>query len=335
MLAEKVGRLLKGCEWVGIPFAGGMSEVARIDARTVVVNDLHRHVINLAGVVADPDLCPKLVAKLDALPFHPDTLAAAQERCLSRESGCGSKRLSETLDVLLQGTEYDGRLQWAADYFTCAWMGRNGIAGTDGEFRAGLSLRWEAGGGDSAVRFRSATESLAEWQRVMRRCTFSTLDAFEFLAKCKDRDGHGIYSDAPWPSDGEKYRHKFDEARQRRLAEALAAFKRARVVVRFGDHPLIRELYPETLWYWHELTGRTAANRAKAEVLLTNRRMAGSAPSSSTGRRRSRRCAASSTSTAPAPRRTSCGWSTSGASSRFCPRTNWARLRCGRTAARC
>ncbi len=32
------------------------------------------------------------------------------------------------------------------------------------------------------------------------------------------------------------------------------------------NHPLIRELYPD--WKWIEQAGRTAANKAKAEVLL-------------------------------------------------------------------
>ena len=40
-------RLLDGCEWVGIPFAGGMSEVPHIKAHTVVVNDLHEGIITL------------------------------------------------------------------------------------------------------------------------------------------------------------------------------------------------------------------------------------------------------------------------------------------------
>lgn len=79
----------------------------------------------------------------------------------------------------------------------------------------------------------------------MRRCEFVRMDAFEFLEKCKDTRETGIYVDAPWPDDGDRYKHKFSEGDQRRLAAKLARFERARVVIRFGDHPLIRELYPE------------------------------------------------------------------------------------------
>lgn len=46
-LAPLVGRELDGCDWVGIPFAGGMSELRYINARTLNVNDLHCHLVIL------------------------------------------------------------------------------------------------------------------------------------------------------------------------------------------------------------------------------------------------------------------------------------------------
>jgi hypothetical protein len=49
-LAENVGKLLRGCSWVGVPFAGGMSELLHITAPSVLVSDLHTHVLNLAAV---------------------------------------------------------------------------------------------------------------------------------------------------------------------------------------------------------------------------------------------------------------------------------------------
>jgi hypothetical protein len=39
MIAPLVGRELAGCKWVGVPFAGGMSEIAEIDARSIAVNE--------------------------------------------------------------------------------------------------------------------------------------------------------------------------------------------------------------------------------------------------------------------------------------------------------
>src|SRR5581483_2099678 len=53
MLAAHVGKALDGCSWVGLPFCGGMSEVPHIKARTIVCNDRHRAILNLAAVVRD------------------------------------------------------------------------------------------------------------------------------------------------------------------------------------------------------------------------------------------------------------------------------------------
>jgi DNA-directed RNA polymerase specialized sigma24 family protein len=131
-------------------------------------------------------------------------------------------------------------------------------------------VRWDAGGGDSCVRFRSATESLREWQSILARCTFTCMDAFHFLDQVKDADGHGLYCDPPWPTDRFAYKHKFTEKDQRRLASKLSTYQKTKVVLRYGDHPLIRELYQPPHWTWREVTGRMQTNEAKREVLLMN-----------------------------------------------------------------
>lgn len=43
-----------------------------------------------------------------------------------------------------------------------------------------------------------------------------------------------------------------------------------RVVCRWYDTPLIRELYPEGPWSWHRLVGRKQTNAPGPEVLLTS-----------------------------------------------------------------
>lgn len=255
-LAENVGKALAGCEWVGVPFAGGMCELAHIKARTMLVSDLHRHVINLANVLRDPEDGPRLIRELRRIPFHSDMLAFAQGWCRSDESP-EEKEWKQVFD-------YNDAL----NYFIVSWMGRNGTAGTDGEFKSGLSVRWNAAGGDSVMRFRNATEGLREWRRVFKRCTFVCMDVFDFLPKVKDEAGHGLYLDPPFPGPGDGYKHKFTEDHQRRLAGELATFDKCRVVCRFYDHPLIRELYPEPYWKWHHFEGRKQTNEIGPEVLL-------------------------------------------------------------------
>jgi len=259
-LAENVGEALSGRKWVAVPFAGGMCELRYIRASTILVNDMHRHVVNLAEVVADPKLGSKLIRRLRRTIIHPDVLAQSQKYCDAIDGGGLHNVASENWAE-----------EWAYRYFISAWMGRNGKAGTKGEFKAGMSVRYDAGGGDSAIRFRSATEALLEWNRILRRCTFSTLDAFTMFGKFKDDPQCGVYVDPPFPGPGDHYAHTFGEAGQRKLAAELSRFEKTRVVCRFYDHELIRELYPARLWQWNFQTGRKQTHEmTNEEVLLIN-----------------------------------------------------------------
>lgn len=271
-LAENVGRALAGCRWVGVGFAGGMSELLHIGARVVVVNDLHAHVLNLAGVVADDLFRKELIERIERVPYHPDALAAAQARCREREESAGESWFGWSDGTALPD------VAWALDYFVCAWMSRNGCAGTKDEFEATYSMRWDAGGGGSATRFRNAAAGLDAWGRVMRRCEFVRSDVLKFLGQVKDRAEHGVYCDPPFPDVGDGYKYAFSTDDQRKLAAKLAAFKRCAVVVRFYDHPLIRELYPEPLWRWQRFEGKKQTNEvATEEVLLTRNEPEGEA----------------------------------------------------------
>lgn len=259
LLGPEVGQRMKHCEWVGIPFAGGLCEVPHIPARTVVVNDIHNAIITLARVTSDPILGPKLYRTLRRRLLHPSELQSAQKRCRTIEAVIDDSG-DQVSDELM--------LNWAEHYFTAVWMARAGAAGTDDELDASLALRWTAGGGDSAKRYQNAIKSLNEWRRTLKRAMFSTLDVFAFLDKCKDQPKHGIYCDQPFPGPGDKYKHKFDDDKTARLAKRLAEFHHARVVCRFYDHPLVRKLYPDSLWQWHFLSGRKQTNEEAPEVLL-------------------------------------------------------------------
>jgi DNA adenine methylase len=257
MLAEEVGKHLKGCAWVGITCAGGMSEIPYITARTILVNDVHRHVINLAWSIRE---YPKeLQEKLATATFHPDELRTAQRRCLEIEEA-GYKTITMP------------NLQWAVEYFLASWMSRNGTAGCKNEFQTKLSLRYTPHGGDSAVRLRSAIESIDAWTKTMQRCTFTTECMFDMLRKCHDEAGNGIYIDATFPDAGDDYKFKLSMQQHELLPQALARFDKTKVVMRWYDHQLIRRLYPERQWTWHYLKGRDSANNAeKPEVILVNR----------------------------------------------------------------
>jgi hypothetical protein len=275
LLAKSIALQLGKLSWVGVPFMGGAPELQFIKARTCVANDLHRHVINLARVIQDETLCKALHDLINRTVYHEDALAMAQERCRLMESDYAVERPAEYAGLFAAEPaprtarrDYTPNLLWAYEYFLCTWMTRGGKSGTTNEFKQGMSFRWNAGGGDSCGRFRSAAESLDAWQQILRPWTFLACDAFAFLDECNDQAGHGIYCDAPWPAQGDRYRHRFDEAMQRRLARKLATFTQTRVVVRFGDCALIRGLYRG--WTVVEQSSRDQANADLPELLLVN-----------------------------------------------------------------
>lgn len=265
LLAKHVGEQLRGCAWVGVGFAGGMCELAHIDARSLLVNDAHAHVINLARVTSHPVLGPKLYRRLRRTIYHPDILKYAQEKCLACERAMGQADLFGKPPML------EDVMDWAYCYFICAWMGRHGTAGTPAEFTGSIAMRYNANGGDNATHFHNMVKSLVAWRRILGRANFTMLDVFDFIETCcKDKLCHGLYFDPPFPGPGDAYTHKFDEAAHRRLAKRLDQFVLTKVVCRFYDHPLVREIYPEGRWSWLRLVGRKQTNDSAPEVLLVN-----------------------------------------------------------------
>ena len=254
-IAPHVGRAVAGCNWCGVVFGGGMSALPYIinaKVRSLVVNDLHEHIINLARVAGHPEYGPKLYRRLRRVPFEPQHLADAQKWC--------SNHKPRSLDV-----------EAAFHYFICGWMGRSGKAGTDDEFKGGLSARWNANGGDSALRFSGAVWSLRAWRLILARCNFHCMDAFEFIERAAKNDcaANALYLDPPFPGPGDSYKHTFSEADHRKLAKLLRSFRSTRIVCRFYDHQLIRELYREgKAWIWNRIVGRKQTNEEAPEVLI-------------------------------------------------------------------
>lgn len=244
MNAAVPGEMLAGCKWIGIPFAGGMPELLHMKASTIVVNDLHRHVINAARVVADEELSKKMIEQLNGLPFHPDVLSDAQ--CVCQNFTPSPMEIPS--------------LPLAVAYFVSQWMGRSGNGGKKKEFSGKLPVRTNGNGGDSNRRFRSAVEAITDFHVAMRCCNFTCCDAFEFFDQhCRDDPSNGLYIDAPWPGAGGEYLHRVDdETFHCRIRDRLLQFALSPIVVRYGEHELIRDLYSDAgQWEITEVSGRT------------------------------------------------------------------------------
>lgn len=250
LLASVVGHELRNLQWVGIPFAGGMSELFYIKCTTLVVNDLHKHIINLAKIVQEHG--PELYRALKRYTFSQDTLDYANSYCTSIDLG------------LVEAEQID----WACQYFITCWMSRSALAGTDAEFKSKIPILWKIGS-DSNTRYRSAVKSILGWQKVVKNCNFVSTDVFDFLNNCTDGKPYGLYLDPPFVDVGGAYKHKFDK--HELLCKRLNMFKQTRIVIRYYDHPLIRELYHN--WEIVDLLGHDQNNKSKSELLIINRRL--------------------------------------------------------------
>lgn len=266
--------LLAGCKWVYIPFAGSMVEVPHFAPGVqLMVSDLHDEVIALAKIVRQPEFKADIAMRLGGNLFHPAVLEDAKQtlRVARMERGGSLFGLTGRVPTV-------GLVDQAEAYFIVAWMGRSAVAGTRGEESVGLALRYDAGGGDPVTRYRSAVAGLDWWHEQLRRCSFTRESVFEVLARLAHRGeaenrekAIGVYMDPPWPDDGDGYLHRMSAADQRRLAREAAALPGCRVVMRFGDHPLIRELYPESVWDWKHAESADQHGGKVAEVYLIRR----------------------------------------------------------------
>lgn len=245
-VAADLAAMLDHCKHVTIPFCGGMSILPHLKAKGIVANDLNDLAINfynqaLARTGRLAQMCCETLS-------HPATLERARWVV-----GAPCSRFDE--------------LERAWAYWAICWVGRGGAGGTENEGRA-ASVRWTADGGNNASRIHAVGTDLHKWAAEFRRCEFTCLDFRAVLAKVKDTAESGVYVDAPWRVVG-KYRHGFQDGDHRDLAELLGRFKATTIVVRYGDDPLIRDLYDG--WNIIERDSRTQANKRTGELWITNR----------------------------------------------------------------
>lgn len=219
------------------PCCGSMAVLLAKDACSYeTVNDLHGDLINLARVIADDDLAPRLYARLQRTLMAEDLVIEAGDRTR---------------------VEYDDDgpdLPRAYDYFLASWASRNGVSGTDIERNIRTpAVRWTANGGAGPTRWAAAVESLPWWHYRLRRVLILRRDLFDVLEKIDDQAGGAVYIDPPYLLEGHRtgstrYIHEFDPGQHTRLAKSVARFARARIVISYYDAPGLDALYPPNRW---------------------------------------------------------------------------------------
>jgi DNA adenine methylase len=213
------------------PFCGSMAVLLTKPVCAMeTVNDLHQDIINLAEVVQNPKLGPRLYREL--------------RRMIQHES------VFEEADVNIRFWEKQGHeiirpdYRRALEYFIVSWMGRNGTAGTPANHKGTYCLRLTKNGGSPGTRWSSVVDSIPGWRRRMKNVLVICRDGFDLLERIEDTAGVAIYVDPPYLVKGAKYLHDFKTEDHRRLAGLLQRYRMARVVVSYYDHPDLQALYP-------------------------------------------------------------------------------------------
>lgn len=272
------------------PFCGGLSIIfAKEPARQETVNDLHGDLINLARILQEEEAAHELYERLVRTLVCDGLLDDAQT--ILNSYGLPDPENDTTGECL-------DRAYW---YFLTCWMARNGLAGTR-ETDYQLAVRWTAGGGSPATRFRNAVESIPAWHQRLRNIVILNRDAFDIIPKFEDAPHTAIYVDSPYVpetrsglsgngSHGSQYLHDLTVARvsatglfaaqhgdeHDRLAAILRSFRHARIVVSYYDCPRVRDLYKG--WNFIEHTrqknlhvqnGRGSRPKEAPEVLIIN-----------------------------------------------------------------
>ena len=244
MHAERVGELIGKQDLIGIPFAGGLSELPFMNARQLLVNDKNAHLFNLYHILGSHHVL--FQARLEQQIYHPKSIEAAKQGILSTND-----------------------FERAVSYFLINWMSRCS-GGTDAELSGSLAMRWTASGGSSIARWNAAVEGLPKWAEIIRsKCECTCLDWREFAKKWKNRKGHALYLDPPWIDAGDDYVHKFTMLDHIEMAAWAEEQTECRVVIRHSDHPEYRKLYRDG-WTFIPVDAVNQAGNKTGEVLIVN-----------------------------------------------------------------
>ena len=145
------------------PFAGSMAVLmAKPPVSMETVNDLHRDLINLACVVRDQKMGPRLYRMLRRTLMHED-LFDESDAFMREVERTGIAGLPEGLPRKM--------VERAYNFFVVSWMGRNGCAGQPSNKKGTYCARFTNKGGHAATRWHKAVSSIAAWRRRLAHVT--------------------------------------------------------------------------------------------------------------------------------------------------------------------
>lgn len=153
----------------------------------------------------------------------------------------------ETFDLAVANkTNMHDTASWTANRLAAWWMGLNGLAGT--EEKPVFGTRKTKTGGSPITRWNSFRESLPEMIERMKHCAFLHRDFRN--TELPDEKGVVIYADPPYVRKSFRYLKDFSYMDHHLLADKLNKIQRSKVIVSYGDDPLVDKLYKG----WQKIT---------------------------------------------------------------------------------
>ena len=255
-VSKELASFFDHCKHVSIPFVGGASIIPHLSGK-IVASDLNDAAINFYQVakgVRGPDEQTALFDRCANTLSHPAELTEAAAKI---DSSVAHERA------------------WA--YWASCWIPRKGNGGTRRQevaikgLKSKPSIRRTANGGNNADRLVTIAADLTAWADHFKRCEFSVGCFREEMPKYSDRMENGVYIDAPWYEAGDRYLHNFEDIDHVDLEQLARRFELATVVIRYGDHPWIRDIYSGDRWKIELKDSRTQANVRKPELWISNK----------------------------------------------------------------
>lgn len=248
-VAEAIASFFRDCNRVTIPACGGMSILKHLQHCRILAFDANDNALTFYRTLKGPHR-DELIKRCQETLSHPAELRRAND--------------------LASGLANGSTVEHAWSYWARCSLGRGGEGGTENIGRK-VSFRYTNTGGNNASRITSMAHDLDEWADMIKNVEFADVECgIALIGKLHDNTKHGLYIDWPWDEPaGEMYEKTFTEADHRRAAEAVQRFNKTKVVIRYGDSPLIRELYPSSCWTWHDAQSRTQSNSVRGEVWIT------------------------------------------------------------------
>jgi DNA adenine methylase len=220
-------------------FGGSGSVILASGFNKRVYNDLDGDLVNLFRVVADRTQRRTLMQKIRWTPLSREVFD--QIRDVYRKGGLSFRAIENQVDRAFS-TFYLHMLSF-------------GGKTRSGGLSVSVGDRYDI---KEVGRYRNSLRKMVKVGEFFRRTVIEHLHYSEVISIYGDKPNCVLFIDPPYLGTENYYSVPFSKADHVFLANQLAG-SRSKVVVTYYDEPLIRNLYPESLWTW---TGITATKNS-------------------------------------------------------------------------